>query len=86
MTRALSIVPSGIVVVVLAIFVSLPLYSMIVTAFKTDKEIYDDFTYIPRQPTLIQFQRVIVNDRFVINIRNTAAMRSRQKKYPSTMI
>ncbi len=76
MTRALTAVPSGIVVVVLAIFVSLPLYSMVVTAFKTDKEIYDDFTYMPRQPTLIQFQRVIVNDRFFINIRNSLIVAS----------
>jgi multiple sugar transport system permease protein len=76
MTRALTVLPSGIVVVVLAIFVSLPLYSMIVTAFKTDKEIYDEFTYIPRQPTLVQFQRVIVNDRFFINIRNSLIVAS----------
>src|SRR4051794_31287980 len=76
MTRALTVVPSGIVVVVLAIFVSLPLYSMVVTAFKSDKEIYDDFTYIPHQPTLVQFQRVIVNDRFFINIRNSLIVAS----------
>jgi multiple sugar transport system permease protein len=63
--------PSAIAVIVLAIFVSLPLYSMVLTAFKTDKEIYDDFTYIPRQPTLSQFERVIVKERIFINIRNS---------------
>src|SRR4051812_19733527 len=76
MTRALTAVPSGIVIVLLALFVSLPLYSMIVTAFKTDKEIYDDFTYIPRQPTLIQFERVLGKERFFINIRNSLIVAS----------
>src|SRR6266536_6175031 len=76
MTRALTAVPSGIVVIALALFVSMPLYSMVVTSIKTDKEIYDDFTYMPRQPTLIQFQRVIVNDRFFINIRNSLIVAS----------
>ena len=63
--------PTAVAVVVLTLFVSLPLYSMVVTAFKTDKEIYDDFTYIPRQPTLAQFERVIVRERIFINIRNS---------------
>src|SRR5215471_14179250 len=76
MTRALSVVPSGIVILLLAVFVSLPLYSMVLTAFKTDKEIYDDFTYIPHQPTLVQFQRVIVNDKFFVNIRNSLIVAS----------
>jgi multiple sugar transport system permease protein len=75
-TRALAFAPSGLVIVALAIFVSLPLYSMIVTAFKTDTEIYDNFTYIPRQPTLAQFQRVIVEERFFINIRNSLIVAS----------
>jgi multiple sugar transport system permease protein len=68
--------PSLLVVVVLTIFVSLPLYSMVLTAFKTDKEIYDDFTYFPHQPTLIQFERVIVKERFFVNIRNSLIVAS----------
>jgi len=71
MSRRLAFVPSAVVVIALTLFVSLPLYSMVVTSIKTDKEIYDDFTYIPRQPTLVQFERVIVKDRFFINIRNS---------------
>src|SRR3954468_22410800 len=70
-TRRLSFVPSALIVIALTVFVSLPLYSMIVTSIKTDKEIYDDFTYIPRQPTLVQFQRVIERERFLTNIRNS---------------
>jgi multiple sugar transport system permease protein len=63
--------PSVLAIVFLAIFVSLPLYSMVLTAFKTDKEIYDDFTYFPHQPTLVQFERVIVKERIFVNIRNS---------------
>src|SRR5215212_10246719 len=66
-----AMLPSALIVLVLAIFVSVPLYSMVVTAIKTDKEIYDDFTYIPRQPTLAQFERVIGRERFLTNIRNS---------------
>src|SRR3954452_3124353 len=63
--------PSLLAIIVLTIFVSLPLYSMVLTAFKTDKEIYDDFTYFPHQPTLIQFERVIVKESIFVNIRNS---------------
>src|SRR5215217_4245787 len=69
--RRLAFVPSALVVIALALLVSLPLYSMVVTSIKTDKEIYDDFTYIPRQPTLAQFERVIGRERFLTNIRNS---------------
>jgi multiple sugar transport system permease protein len=68
--------PTVLVLVVLTIFVSLPLYSMVLTAFKTDHEIYDDFTYIPHRPTLAQFERVIVGERFFINIRNSLVVAS----------
>jgi len=71
LSRRLAFLPSALVVVALALFVSLPLYSMVVTSIKTDKEIYDDFTYIPRSPTLAQYQRVIERERFLTNIRNS---------------
>ena len=71
MTRRLHVLPPALVVIALAVFVSLPLYSMVVTSIKSDKEIYDDFTYIPKRPTLVQFERVIVGDNFLVNIRNS---------------
>jgi multiple sugar transport system permease protein len=58
----------------LAIFVcmvAVPLYWMVTTAIKTNKELYEDFTYIPRQPTLENFQRVIVREDLLTNIRNS---------------
>jgi multiple sugar transport system permease protein len=69
--RVATIVPSTLVVVALTLFVSVPLYSMVVTAVKTDREIYDDFTYLPKRPTLEQFERVIGKERFFVNIRNS---------------
>ncbi|MGE3269641.1 MAG: carbohydrate ABC transporter permease [Chloroflexota bacterium] len=71
MTRRVAIVPQALIILGLAVFVTMPLYSMFLTAFKTDAEIYDDFTYIPREPTLFQFQRVIVDEEFLVNIRNS---------------
>jgi len=71
MKHLLAALPTALVVLALTVFVSFPLYSMVATAFKTDKEIYDDFSYIPREPTLIQFERVIVGDKFLDNIRNS---------------
>jgi multiple sugar transport system permease protein len=70
MARAAAL-PSGFVLIVLVAFVSLPLYTLFTTAIKTDKEIYDDFTYLPKAPTLIQFERVLVGEKFWINIRNS---------------
>ena len=72
MTRSGStVLPSTLVVVALALFVALPLYTMVTTAIKTDREIYDDFTYFPRQPSLVQFERVLGPERFGRNIWNS---------------
>jgi multiple sugar transport system permease protein len=69
--KRVAVLPSVLVIVFLGAFVALPLYNMTVTAFKTDHEIYDDFSYFPRQPSLVQFQRVIVNEKLFVNIRNS---------------
>ena len=64
-------VPSTIATFVLTLFVVLPLYSMVLTAFKTDREIYDVFTYFPRQPSLIQFQQAIFKEHLLVNVGNS---------------
>ena len=41
--------------VLLALFVfmvAVPLFWMVTTALKTNKDLYEDFTYLPRRPTL----------------------------------
>jgi multiple sugar transport system permease protein len=51
--------------------VGVPLYWMVTTAIKTNKELYEDFSYFPRQPTLENFVRVIVREELLTNIRNS---------------
>ena len=58
----------------LALFVfmvAVPLYWMVTTALKTNKELYEEFSYIPRKLTLENFVRVIVREELLTNIRNS---------------
>jgi multiple sugar transport system permease protein len=58
----------------LALFVfmvAVPLFWMVTTAIKTNKELYEDFSYFPRQMTLENFSRVIVREGLLTNIRNS---------------
>ncbi len=76
MTRRLAAVPTALLVIAMTIFVSMPLYSMFVTAVKTDREIYDDFTYVPKRPTLVQFERVLGPEQFGRNLWNSFVVSS----------
>lgn len=58
----------------LALFVfmvAVPLFWMLTTAIKTNKELYEDFSYFPRKITLENFERVIVQEELLTNIRNS---------------
>jgi multiple sugar transport system permease protein len=58
----------------LALFVfmvAVPLFWMVTTAIKTNKELYEDFSYFPRKITLENFTRVIVQEELLTNIRNS---------------
>jgi len=58
----------------LALFVfmvAVPLFWMVTTALKTNKDLYEDFTYLPRHPTLQHFIRVIERDGLLTNIWNS---------------
>lgn len=56
---------------VFVIMVAVPLFWMVTTAIKTNKELYEDFSYFPQRPTLENFVRVIVREKLLINIRNS---------------
>ena len=56
------------------VMVAVPLFWMVTTAIKTDKELYEDFSYFPRRPTLQNFVRVIERDDLLTNIRNSLAV------------
>jgi multiple sugar transport system permease protein len=67
----------GLTYVCLALFVvmvAVPLFWMVTTAIKTNKELYEDFSYLPRRPTLQNFVRVIERDDLLTNIRNSLAV------------
>ena len=53
------------------VMVAVPLYWMLTTAVKTNKELYEEFSYIPRKLTLENFERVIVREELLTNIRNS---------------
>jgi multiple sugar transport system permease protein len=64
----------GLTYACLALFVfmvAVPLFWMVTTAIKTNKELYEDFTYFPRQPTVENFVRVIQREDLLTNIRNS---------------
>jgi multiple sugar transport system permease protein len=51
--------------------VAVPLFWMVTTAIKTNKELYEDFSYFPQRATLENFVRVIVREKLLTNIRNS---------------
>jgi ABC-type glycerol-3-phosphate transport system permease component len=53
-----------------------PLYFMATTAFKFEREIYSELTWLPRDPTLSNFRDVIVNFRIPLYLRNTLIVAS----------
>ena len=62
---------SLIVVASLFLIILFPLYFMATTAFKTEYEIYTEFSWFPRDPTLNNFVLVITQFRIPIYIKNT---------------
>ena len=69
-TRASKLLTYGFLALFVAM-VAIPLYWMVTTAIKTNKELYEDFSYFPRQATLENFQRVIGREGILANIRNS---------------
>ena len=62
---------SFLIITILLSMILFPLYFMLTTAFKFDREIYSMLTWVPREPTLNNFRDVIVNFRIPLYLRNT---------------
>lgn len=62
---------SALVMTVLMLIILFPLYFMVTTAFKTEREIYSELTWLPREPTLANFYDTIFNFHIPIYLRNT---------------
>jgi ABC-type glycerol-3-phosphate transport system permease component len=62
---------SALIIAILLLMILFPLYFMLTTAFKFEREIYSELTWIPRDPTWSNFRDVIVNFRIPLYLRNT---------------
>ncbi len=78
MTALLDRIPEGVFRVIAFVVIALllgmilfPLYFMATTAFKVEREIYSELTWIPREPTLENFRAVIYSFRIPLYLRNT---------------
>src|SRR5712691_3071668 len=58
------------------VMVAVPLFWMVTTALKTNKDLYEDFSYLPSKPTLQHFVRVIEREDLLRNIWNSFAVAS----------
>jgi multiple sugar transport system permease protein len=61
---------------VFVVMVAVPLFWMVTTALKTNKALYEDFSYLPTSPTLEHFVRVIQREDLLRNIWNSFAVAS----------
>lgn len=62
---------SFVIIAVLFTMIVFPLYFMVTTSFKFEREIYSELTWMPREPTLSNFRDVIVNFHIPTYLRNT---------------
>jgi multiple sugar transport system permease protein len=56
------------------VMVAVPLFWMLTTALKTNKDLYEDFSYLPTRPTIQHFVRVIQREDLLRNIWNSFAV------------
>jgi multiple sugar transport system permease protein len=61
---------------VFVIMVAIPLFWMLTTALKTNKALYEDFSYLPSSPTFEHFVRVVQREDLLRNIWNSFAVAS----------
>jgi multiple sugar transport system permease protein len=57
--------------VLFVLMVAVPLFWMVTTALKSNKDLYEDFSYLPRRPTLEHFVRVVEREDLLTNVRNS---------------
>jgi multiple sugar transport system permease protein len=67
---------SVLVIAILLLMIIFPLYFMATTAFKIEREIYSELTWIPTEPTLENFNAVIYSFRIPVYLRNTLIVAS----------
>jgi trehalose/maltose transport system permease protein len=63
-------------VAIIAIYALFPFYWAFNTSLKTEMELYGQATYIPKDPTLENYQYVLNDDRFLTSLKNSAIVSS----------
>jgi multiple sugar transport system permease protein len=61
---------------IFVLMVAVPLFWMVTTALKTNRALYEDFSYLPTSPTIEHFVRVIQREDLLRNIWNSFAVAS----------
>jgi trehalose/maltose transport system permease protein len=59
-------------VIIILLYTLFPFYWALNSSFKGENEIIAPATFIPRNPTLINYQSVFSNDQFLLGLRNSA--------------
>ncbi len=59
-------------VIVIAVYALFPFYWAFATSFKTENEMFESATYVPREPTLQNYEYVFRDDTFLVALRNSA--------------
>jgi len=63
-------------VIVIAIYALFPFYWAFVTSFKTESEMFQSAMYVPREPTLQNYDYVFRENTFLRSLRNSAVVSS----------
>ena len=63
-------------VILVAIYALFPFYWAFVTSFKTENEMFQTAAYLPRNPTLQNYQYVFSGGSFMLALRNSALVSS----------
>ncbi len=61
-------------VVIIAVYTLFPFYWALMSSFKTEQEILEPARYLPRNPSLINYQGVFQNDEFIRALGNSAVV------------
>jgi trehalose/maltose transport system permease protein len=63
-------------VALVAVYALFPFYWAFATSFKTEGEMFQSAAYIPREPTLKNYEYVFRDDTFIVALRNSALVSS----------
>lgn len=63
---------AAVVIIIFLLLIVFPVYFMVTTSFKTEREIYSELTWVPRHPTMANYVAVVRDFRIPVYMRNSA--------------